>query len=467
MSTLVEASPAPPAVARGPVEPPMSPSSAGGTRTHMNTNASTTAAEPEASPIIALRCAAQNYAWGRLAEDSEVAGLVAAAGGSVDGERRYAELWMGTHPSGPSTLADSGASLRDWIAANPVVAMGQKVAARFGDDLPFLFKVLSVQTALSIQAHPDKGRAAALHAASPDIYKDPNHKPEMAVALSDDFSALCGFVPAAELVAALADVPEIAQVVGRPAVDAYLAAPPAEAKPALRALYGALMTAAPEAVTTGVAALVARLSATAPAARSDKEALALRLHADYPHDVGVLSVWFLNFVQLPAGHAIYLGPNEPHAYLSGELMEVMATSDNVVRAGCTPKLKDVPVLLEMLTYEQGAPPVLTGDAVRPHTTRYAPPMEEFELEAVRLPAGGVGELPAMPSPAIVLVQKGAATGSARAPGADAPAAPALVARGDVFFLPAGTGVDLTAGEDGATLWVAYVSRRVWAEEGST
>eukprot|EP00951_Prasinocladus_malaysianus_P004978 scaffold35369_cov15-Prasinocladus_malaysianus.AAC.1 len=60
-------------------------------------------------------------------------------------------------------------------------------AARFGDDLPYLFKVLSVETALSIQAHPDKTLAYKLHAEKPDIYKDGNHKPEMAIAISDDF----------------------------------------------------------------------------------------------------------------------------------------------------------------------------------------------------------------------------------------------------------------------------------------
>lgn len=37
--------------------------------------------------------------------------------------------------------------------------------------------------------------------------------------------------------------------------------------------------------------------------------------------------------------AMYLAANVPHAYLSGEAVECMATSDNVVRAGLTPKLR--------------------------------------------------------------------------------------------------------------------------------
>lgn len=54
-------------------------------------------------------------------------------------------------------------------------------------------QVLSVATALSIQAHPNKKLAEALNAQRPNVYKDANHKPEMAVALSR-FEALSGFV---------------------------------------------------------------------------------------------------------------------------------------------------------------------------------------------------------------------------------------------------------------------------------
>ena len=55
-------------------------------------------------------------------------------------------------------------------------------------------QVLSVAKALSIQAHPDKALAERLHAEQPQHYKDDNHKPEMALALTP-FEALCSFVP--------------------------------------------------------------------------------------------------------------------------------------------------------------------------------------------------------------------------------------------------------------------------------
>ncbi len=80
----------------------------------------------EKAPLVRLQCIAQNYAWGRPAERSEVASLCAAAGGKIAPTERYAELWMGTHPSGPSYVKGTGQTLRDWLAENPG-ALGDKV----------------------------------------------------------------------------------------------------------------------------------------------------------------------------------------------------------------------------------------------------------------------------------------------------------------------------------------------------
>jgi len=80
--------------------------------------------------------------------------------------------------------------------------------------------------------------------------------------------------------------------------------------------------------------------------------LVLQLEKQYPADIGVISAFFLNYVKLNSGEALYLGANEPHAYLYGDCIECMATSDNVVRAGLTPKLRDIQTLCSMLTYKQ-------------------------------------------------------------------------------------------------------------------
>ncbi|EYU44628.1 hypothetical protein MIMGU_mgv1a0065652mg, partial [Erythranthe guttata] len=161
--------------------------------------------------LVKLKCAVKNYDWGKVGEKSSVSRLYANnSRAEVDADSPYAEFWMGTHDSGPSYAAvpngdseerrDNGfkrensnsVSLKDWIDRNPAV-LGDRVLEKWGPNLPFLFKVLSVAKALSIQAHPDKELAVILHKQQPGVYKDDNHKPEMALALTE-FEALCGFI---------------------------------------------------------------------------------------------------------------------------------------------------------------------------------------------------------------------------------------------------------------------------------
>ena len=83
--------------------------------------------------------------------------------------------------------------------------------------------------------------------------------------------------------------------------------------------------------------------------------------------------------------ALYLAANEPHAYISGECVECMATSDNVVRAGLTPKFKDVSTLCGMLTYIDGPPRFVTPAPLGPNVTRYETPVDEFVRVEQRFP----------------------------------------------------------------------------------
>ncbi|KAG8090195.1 hypothetical protein GUJ93_ZPchr0011g27974 [Zizania palustris] len=223
--------------------------------------------EAEAQPdmargVLRLRGAVQHYEWGRRGDDSLVARL---AGGGDDGDRRpYAELWMGTHPSAPSSLAASGESLREWLARRgPAALLGRAVAARWGGDLPFLFKVLSVAKALSIQAHPDRELARALHALRPATYRDDNHKPEMAVAVTE-FRALCGFVRIQELKDVLRTVPEVRELVGKEEAAKLMAAKEHDGgigvRPYLQSAFTKLMTASKETVSEAVSKLKSRLN---------------------------------------------------------------------------------------------------------------------------------------------------------------------------------------------------------------
>ena len=128
---------------------------------------------------------------------------------------------MGTHKKAPSTIASpddlTGTPLSDWLQVNQW-ALGDGVATQFNGGLPFLFKVLSINQALSIQAHPNKSHARELHKTSPDKYPDPNHKPEMVVALTE-FEGLCGFRSPDSIREWTNQVPEFRTVLGQEAAD--------------------------------------------------------------------------------------------------------------------------------------------------------------------------------------------------------------------------------------------------------
>jgi mannose-6-phosphate isomerase len=113
---------------------------------------------------------------------------------------------MGTHPSGPAKIHRTGRLLSDWLLDHPS-SVGTVPAGYSADNLPFLFKVLSVETALSLQTHPNKALAQQLHGSFPDTYKDPNHKPEMVIALTP-FTCLCGFRALNEITDHLLSYPE-------------------------------------------------------------------------------------------------------------------------------------------------------------------------------------------------------------------------------------------------------------------
>ncbi|CAG9467104.1 unnamed protein product [Pedinophyceae sp. YPF-701] len=412
--------------------------------------------------MFRIKCQAKDYAWGLPAGESEVAGLAEAAGEHIDGFKPYAELWMGTHPSGPSTVAATGANLRDWLQANSQ-ALGEPVIAKFGTDLPYLFKVLSVRTALSIQSHPDKQLAERLHSERPDIYKDPNHKPEMALALTP-FQALCGFVSHEELAASMASTPELATCCG-PSAKRWLDGSWTEnPQQCLRDAFTALMTCPQEKFREALAALVARIRSQDAAPPSERDQLVLRLDEQYPGDVGVLSSYFLNVVTLKPGECIYLPANEPHAYVTGQLVECMATSDNVIRAGLTPKLRDTEVLCASLTYGTGSPVVLRGDPVAPCRTLYRPPFEEFQIERVDIPPLTEADLGANPGPRIMVVLMGLAQVRASGPCGELPGAESdgEAGRGAVYLIPADTTVSAMASQQGFVAYVASCNDVVFA-----
>jgi len=231
---------------------------------------------------------------------------------------------MGTHPNAPSHVhGDSNQSLGSILRSSPAL-LNPQVHQAYEGDLPFLFKVLSVNLALSIQAHPNKALARELFKTRPDVYKDPNHKPEMAISLTP-FEALCGFRPLREISDFLGDHPELREVVGEQVAGNFVrvvsdAGAGEEAKKhALKDLFGSLMRADPKKVAEELQRLIKRTSHTggADGGKIGVDELVARLNSQFPNDVGCFCVFVLNYMTLQPGQAIFLAANLPHAYLSG------------------------------------------------------------------------------------------------------------------------------------------------------
>ncbi|KAI9315391.1 mannose-6-phosphate isomerase [Dichotomocladium elegans] len=404
--------------------------------------------------IYRLQPQTQSYDWGKLGDVSKVAQYAKQSGVDVDATKPYAELWMGTHPNAPShVLDDDHTPLKDLIHAHPELST-QAIYDAYDGDLPFLFKILSIRKALSIQAHPDKTLGAQLFQEFPNIYKDPNHKPEMAIALTR-FEALCGFRPLDEIDQHFNQYPELAALVGSDIVSQFRAAlaDPTDVdtnKAALKAAFASLMTSSAEDVAAELAKLTGRLKETDDATVIDS--LVLRLDEQYPGgDIGVFSMLMLNYVTLEPGQAIFLGANEPHAYLSGDCVECMAASDNVVRAGLTPKFKDVKVLVEMLTYRYGSAESqkMTCKPYGSHSVLYDPPIDEFSVALTRIQSGETESHDPIQGPSIILVSAG--DGVLSVP--DGPSYP--LASGYVYFVGANIPIQAKSGESGLEFYRAF------------
>jgi mannose-6-phosphate isomerase len=349
----------------------------------------------------------QHYAWGTRGKEAFIPRLL---GMEPEPDTPYAELWMGAHPNAPSHVVLDGerVSLRQLIDQHPREILGQPVVERFSGQLPFLFKVLSTAESLSIQAHPTKAQARRLHARDPEHYPDDNHKPELAVAL-DSLTVLTGFKPFPGILEMLARYPELAEFVGREITDELKRAERADAqrqRALLRELYATLVERSvdqPEDLTAATGRLAERLRASNDL--REEEGLFLDLREKYSGaDIGLFTLFLLNLVHLEEGQGVFIDADIPHAYLEGNIVECMANSDNVVRAGLTPKFKDVETLVDILTYEMGPPRIIEPDAAA--EVVYRTPAPEFRVSRLRLEPGQERAESTGGGPAVLLVTRG-------------------------------------------------------------
>jgi len=354
---------------------------------------------------------------GSISAAAKYAAATPADGFSVQQDKPYAELWMGTHPSLPSKDVATGRTLLDLVQDNQAL-LGHEIASKYSSKLPFLFKVLSINKALSIQAHPNKKLAEQLHAKDPKHYPDDNHKPEMTIAITP-FEGLCGFRPLSEIAYFLQNVKPLRELVGEDEARMFegtvrnretndAAADVSSNKKALQSLFTKVMHHATD--TTQLTTLTKALLEAAPSIKDPSSAAAPanfaellpRLNSQFSDDIGLFVQFFLNYVRLGPGEAMFLRADDVHAYMAGDIVECMAASDNVVRAGFTPKFKDTDTLAAMLTYDYGGveqqkmQPVPYADAklnakaysAGGETLLYDPPIEEFAVVRTVLPGAG-------------------------------------------------------------------------------
>ncbi|QKJ87096.1 mannose-6-phosphate isomerase [Paramixta manurensis] len=312
----------------------------------------------------------QNYAWGSKTALTELYGI------ANPDLRPMAELWMGAHPKSSSRIEIDGEqhSLREVIESNKEAFLGNAVAKRFGE-LPFLFKVLCADQPLSIQVHPSKAAAeigfAKENAAGIPLdaaernYKDPNHKPELVYALTP-FQAVNGFRELHEIVSLLQPVAG-----AHPAIAHFLQHADSEN---LATLFASLLSMKDEAKSLALGVLKSALNAQQGQPWETIKAIA----EFYPDDSGLFSPLLLNVIELQPGEAMFLFAETPHAYLKGVALEVMANSDNVLRAGLTPKYIDIPELLANVKFEAKPYDTLLTQPVQSDDTLSFPiPVEDF------------------------------------------------------------------------------------------
>jgi mannose-6-phosphate isomerase len=340
--------------------------------------------------IVRITNTPRPYAWGSTSAIAELLGTAPSGGPE-------AELWLGSHPGSPARILDGAAEpdLRAWAEAH--TSEGR---------LPFLLKVLAAASPLSLQAHPSLAQAQAGFARenaaqlAPDApernYVDPHPKPELMLALSDPFRALCGFRPVTESHADLA-------ALGDERLEPLLTR--LADGTALRHVVEWLLTRG-----DGVDEVVSALSAHGAAVEGDERGTWLgtvRMLAEkYPGDPGIAISTLLHTILLRPGEALFLPAGNIHAYLHGLGIELMASSDNVLRGGLTTKRVDVEELLRVLDARPMPAPYLRPEHPVPGVAVYQPDGVDFALLDVDDQALTAGAALAVGPLSIVLCLRG-------------------------------------------------------------
>ncbi|MBN2652407.1 MAG: mannose-6-phosphate isomerase, class I [Spirochaetales bacterium] len=338
----------------------------------------------------------QNYAWG---DTKFIPNLL---GEKNKKNLPYAELWMGAHSKLPSKVVEGEEAmpLDQLIEADPEIFLGDEVAKKFHNSLPFLFKVLSAASPLSIQAHPNKKMAEEGFARENSLgipldapfrnYKDDNHKPEIICALTD-FTAMKGFRVIDAIIENFnsTNIDELITIAKT--LDSN------NPEESLRLFFKSLFEIDND-IIEKICFELKRNSSKSLEFKWVKKLLEF-----YPNDIGVLAPLYLNLVELKPNEALYLGAGELHAYLEGSGMELMANSDNVLRGGLTPKHIDLVQLNAVLEFCSSEVNIIRPEQVGVESI-FTTPSDEFLLTMIDV--DGVVELPAQNSISIMICVDG-------------------------------------------------------------
>lgn len=324
-----------------------------------------------------LTAPVKKYAWGSTK-------LLADLTGQQPTETPQAEMWFGTHPTTPTTIED-GTPLAELI------------------DLPYLVKLLAADQPLSIQAHPNVAQARAGYAAEnatglpphdpKRVYRDANHKPELLVSLTD-FTAMAGFRDPVESAETFAN---LARLVSNPQLASTLEAMAHQlAHGELKEVFAQLIEPSgafwkPQGWTK---AIFTSLEHNQPADPHLRNALAAAKF--HPDDPGALVTLLMHLIDLSPGDAIFIPSGTIHAYVSGLGLEIMATSDNVIRGGLTIKHIAIEELNSVVDYRPSPPPRLTPSVDYKHNavvTQFQAPVKDFQLARYDLTADACVSLP--------------------------------------------------------------------------
>ncbi|MDP2502853.1 mannose-6-phosphate isomerase, class I [Vibrio splendidus] len=326
----------------------------------------------------------QNYAWGSKTAISDLFGFE-----NVTNEPQ-AEIWMGAHPNGCSkVLVDNEpVLLSELIQANKSLILSPDTAEHFGE-LPYLFKVLSAGSALSVQVHPNKEEAQTGFAKEDALkidrkadnrnYRDCNHKPELVYALTA-YQAMNGF-------RSFADIIDIFVVIIKktkmPHIELLLSKFKNDPSPiGLEAFFVGILSLKNEAMVDSIDALMeVAVKLQKPNLKDDIFTLIVELSQTHPKDIGLFSPLMLNVLTLNPGEAMYLDARTPHAYLKGTGLEVMANSDNVLRAGLTSKHIDVNELANCTLFQEKTKnSLLVKPLVNGNRQSYLVPVPDFKFD---------------------------------------------------------------------------------------